>query len=438
MKIPTNPMYDIDELGVVRLISTGEIIPEYINHKKRRAVKIRGLSHKPSSHPLDRLMLNTYKPLPEGEDPDWWSIRFKDFNRDNISVENMEWDSTQFTPTLIPGITIDINAWIPAYGYPEIELKIFNGSVYARDSRTYQELGLRTNRDGYYLVTSPVTKEVIRFHRLIAATFLPHPLDTDHLTVNHKDSDKKNNTPFNLEWVSYSKNNHHAFSEGPRGDTIRVISILNLKDGRETIASGYNEAARVIGVKPGSIHHTMERSSYPNKPCNGHIFKYESDLRSWDEFRESGRSKHNDIAGEIVRKDIRTGEIVVYGSFKEVVNKESIGAMTLTRILKQNVLVPWKGKCFQSVDGDVTMLEWPEYPEEILVVYDETHASDRPISVENKDGSVEYYPSVTSWCMKDRENRCDPAVLSRYLKKSKGSPLQWRDWVFSHIDLSRY
>ena len=47
-------------------------------------------------------------------------------------------------------------------------------------------------------------------HRLVAEAFLVGK----HDTVNHKDGNKLNNCVDNLEWVSYSENNLHAYAMG--------------------------------------------------------------------------------------------------------------------------------------------------------------------------------------------------------------------------------
>lgn len=381
-------------------------------------------------------MLNTYKPLPEHENADWWSIRFLDGDRDNISLSNMEWYDEKFVPYLVPGINIDINSWVAAYGNPEIELKIISGEMRARNAMSFHEIGLRLNKDGYYLITSPLTKEVIRFHRLVALTFLEHPIDTDHLTVNHKDSNKQNNLPYNLEWASYSENNKHSFAEGPRGDTIRKIIIHNLETGSDYVASGYNDAGRYLKVAPGSVHSVMTRRNYEGKPYKGHLLKYSDDTRSWSEIQSGLIVEYRHVTGKVAVKNCDTNDVIIYDSFDDVLDNESINKHSLFRLLDRDDLIPWRRRLFQKV-GDKP-LKWPEYPKGVVDVYSKIHASDRPIKVVDSKGTESFHTSLTHWCMEDRDNRCDPAVLSRYMKKSEGKPLRWRDWVFSYIDLNEY
>lgn len=52
----------------------------------------------------------------------------------------------------------------------------------------------------------------ISFHRLIAKTFIPNPLNLPD--VNHIDGDKFNNNVENLEWVTKRQNAKHAMDTG--------------------------------------------------------------------------------------------------------------------------------------------------------------------------------------------------------------------------------
>lgn len=67
---------------------------------------------------------------------------------------------------------------------------------------------------GYYRVCLYKDNKLknARVHRLVAQTFIPNP---DNLReVNHKDGNKLNNNIDNLEWVTSSENNKHAWNTG--------------------------------------------------------------------------------------------------------------------------------------------------------------------------------------------------------------------------------
>lgn len=69
-------------------------------------------------------------------------------------------------------------------------------------SSGYHQAGLCKN--------SKVTNHLI--HRLVAVAFIDNP--DNKKTVNHKDGCKSNNKLMNLEWLTASENNKHAFSVG--------------------------------------------------------------------------------------------------------------------------------------------------------------------------------------------------------------------------------
>jgi hypothetical protein len=76
-------------------------------------------------------------------------------------------------------------------------------------------------------------QKMIGLHQIIS--FLKYGKDNIGLIVNHKDGNKTNNTPRNLELVTYSGNAKHAFDTGlrkpycPQGEK-NVLSKLKNED----------------------------------------------------------------------------------------------------------------------------------------------------------------------------------------------------------------
>lgn len=69
--------------------------------------------------------------------------------------------------------------------------------------------------NGYHRVymrrDSTNKREDVYIHRIIATVFVPNP--NNYPEVNHKDSDKNNNSADNLEWCTRRYNWDYAFSE---------------------------------------------------------------------------------------------------------------------------------------------------------------------------------------------------------------------------------
>lgn len=85
-----------------------------------------------------------------------------------------------------------------------------------------RELTPRENSNGYLRVSMNLTgkqKEYL-LHRLVATHFVENPNSLP--VVNHKDGNKHNNHFSNLEWLTSSDNNKHAFATGLRKPTPHI------------------------------------------------------------------------------------------------------------------------------------------------------------------------------------------------------------------------
>ena len=95
-------------------------------------------------------------------------------------------------------------------------------------------------------------------HRLVMAAFVGQCPDGKE--VNHKDCDKTNNIPDNLEYVTSSENQLHAFTFGRRSnqgennpfsklieENVREIKKALGKEPQKSIAVRFNVSRRTIG-----------------------------------------------------------------------------------------------------------------------------------------------------------------------------------------------
>lgn len=99
--------------------------------------------------------------------------------------------------------------WKVCRDWPNIEVSSL-GNV--RTASTKKPRYLYVNRQGYYITQVKVDgkRHTLKIHRLVALEFLDPPesslvekCSTEHwsvVLVNHKDGNKLNNTPQNLEW----------------------------------------------------------------------------------------------------------------------------------------------------------------------------------------------------------------------------------------------
>lgn len=128
----------------------------------------------------------------------------------------------------------------------------------------------RLNSDGYLIVN--LKGKVFRLHQLVASAFVPGK--KVGLVPNHKDGDKTNCLPSNLEWVTYSENTLHAYAmglckpnRGPRRDSRRIAQ----KDKNDNVIAIFNsltEAARAIKPESRSLRSVAGHIKQVCDGCN--------------------------------------------------------------------------------------------------------------------------------------------------------------------------
>src|ERR1700761_5934498 len=98
--------------------------------------------------------------------------------------------------------------WKPCEGFGDYEVSD-RGRVRSikRDPPTIlKPADVRGYRQVVFWIDGKQTSRLV--HRLVAIAFIGSPPTPDH-TVNHKDYDKSNNLPSNLEWMGQAENNRY-------------------------------------------------------------------------------------------------------------------------------------------------------------------------------------------------------------------------------------
>lgn len=112
-------------------------------------------------------------------------------------------------------------------------------------------------------------KQTFRVHRLVLMAF-NNIENSKELEVNHKDGDKKNNCLENLEWVTPSENQKHAFENGlqkPRRGENSNFSKLS-QDDINLIFSLYKngktqkEISELVGCSRSNISYILNRKTW--------------------------------------------------------------------------------------------------------------------------------------------------------------------------------
>ncbi len=169
--------------------------------------------------------------------------------------------------------------WRPIYGYEGIyEVSNLGNVKRLVGKRCSKEriLKPKLTKDGYFetALSSAGKYKYIRTHRLVAFAFCSgyH----EGLEVNHKDGNKLNNKADNLEWVTSSENQKHAYATGLQkvsgGAVVNKKPIKCISLG--ICKSGLNEMQRYLAENGYTNSRRINRISQLSSNSNGKPFTY--------------------------------------------------------------------------------------------------------------------------------------------------------------------
>lgn len=96
-------------------------------------------------------------------------------------------------------------------GYEGLYWACENGDILSKNT-TLKGIAGKFGYQRVSLYSAERKKKLHSVHRLIAIAFIPNPENKPE--VNHRDGNKANNAVSNLEWVTSSENQLHAFAHG--------------------------------------------------------------------------------------------------------------------------------------------------------------------------------------------------------------------------------
>ena len=167
---------------------------------------------------------------------------------------------------------IFIEKWNTVNDFPDYEISSF-GNVYSNK----RDIVMKPYHDGwgYQCVTLSSRSEKSKqkkVHRLVAEAFIPNPYNKPE--INHIDGNKDNNNVENLEWVTRSENEIHAFKHGlnvrnsyDAGRPKRRVMITETGQ----IFNSLTDCARYLGCTRQNV---MRCANGKYEQCMGYHIKF--------------------------------------------------------------------------------------------------------------------------------------------------------------------
>ncbi|MCC2547733.1 NUMOD4 motif-containing HNH endonuclease [Hymenobacter sp. BT175] len=167
------------------------------------------------------------------------------------------------------GQVFSLDRIIPRKGVDKAGNPAPNQTVRGRMLKNYKA------KNGYYVVNlgGPEGLKQRYVHELVAAAFIgPRP---EGATINHKDGNKLNNTPANLEYCTYAENNEHARGTGLNRVNIADYTMrrrVGLLDENGQVVQEY--ASAMEAEKLTGTHHVGLACSGKRKTAGGRKWKF--------------------------------------------------------------------------------------------------------------------------------------------------------------------
>jgi hypothetical protein len=216
--------------------------------------------------------------------------------------------------------------WIPIEGYEQYEVsnfgrvrKIWYINTWVAKNVGYPQFQVVDDKD----ISDKTGKKKAKgkpkkmlLHRVLANAFIPNPDNKPF--VNHKDGNKENNSLENLEWVTASENNYHAYriglNKGGRSQQNQMVVQVNERFEVEKIWKGMREIVQ-NGFTWNKVYDSMQRGVWYKK-SKWYYIDFHYNYREDKYFIKSGSVK-----GYLQISDIEQRVLHHHNSLKEILKQ---------------------------------------------------------------------------------------------------------------------
>lgn len=134
-----------------------------------------------------------------------------------------------------------LDFWLPVYGYEKYYL-ISYATQQVKNRITGEFKRFHFDKDDYLCMNVPPNGKK-RLHRLVGLTFVPNPHNKPE--IDHIDTNKTNNHPSNLQWVTTSEHRRFSASRGQVNHKLKEADIVFIRNnfwllGKDVLAEKYN------------------------------------------------------------------------------------------------------------------------------------------------------------------------------------------------------